>query len=173
VSAPVSYVALLDGGKRERTVTVRRLAPGIFEVRLDDQVHRVDAYRHDYGTLSLLVDGTSHSATLDERGAEVHVRLRDSVFPVEILDERRLRLRRAAGRFTAEGKQTVTSPMPGKVVKVLVGLGAQVREGDPLVVVEAMKMENELRSPKDGTVVELQAREGQTVEGNAKLCAVE
>jgi biotin carboxyl carrier protein len=173
VTAPVSYVALLDGGQRERAVQVRPLGPGLFEVRIGDQVHRVDAYRHDHGTLSLLVDGTSYSATLDERGARVHVRLDGSVFPIEILDERRLRLRRAAGRFTVEGKQTVTAPMPGKIVKVLASLGAEVREGQGLVVIEAMKMENELKSPKDGRVVELHVKEGQTVEGNAKLCAVE
>jgi biotin carboxyl carrier protein len=173
VTAPVSYVALLDAGTRERTVRVSPLGPGIFEVRIGDQVHRVDAYRHDHGTLSLLVDGASYSATLDERGSKVHVRLEGSVFPVEILDEKKLRLRRAAGRFTVEGKQTVTAPMPGKVVKVLAAVGAQVKEGQGLVVIEAMKMENELKSPKDGRVVELHVREGQTVEGNAKLCAVE
>ena len=173
MSSPASYVALLDGGKRERTVQVTPLGPGIFEVRIGGQVHRVDAWRHDHGTLSLLVDGTSYSATLDERGSRVQVCLDGSVFPIEILDERRLRLRRAAGRFTVEGKQTVTAPMPGKVVKVLAAKGAQVREGQGLVVIEAMKMENELKSPKDGRVVELYVQEGQTVDGNAKLCAVE
>ena len=133
MSVPVSYVALLDGGKRERTVRVTPLGPGLFEVRIGQVVHRVDAYRHDYGTLSMLVDGDSYSATLDERGASVHVRLDGSVFPIEILDERKLRLRRAAGTFTVEGKQTVTAPMPGKVVKVLVAPGAEVRQGQALL----------------------------------------
>jgi biotin carboxyl carrier protein len=95
------------------------------------------------------------------------------MFPLEILDEKKLRMRRASGRFTVQGKQTLTSPMPGKVVKVLVAVGDEVKEGQGLVVVEAMKMENELRSPKDGKVVELHVKEGQAVEGNARLCAVE
>ncbi|HLE44224.1 MAG TPA: biotin/lipoyl-containing protein, partial [Methylomirabilota bacterium] len=158
-----TYVALLDGGKREQTVEVTQQGPGIFEVRLGGQVHLVDAYRHDYGTLSLLVDGASYSATLDERGARLHVRVADSVYPIEILDEKKLRLRRAVGRSPVEGKRTLTAPMPGKVVKVLVALGDEVKEGQPLVVVEAMKMENEMKSPRDGKVVELHVREGQTV----------
>jgi biotin carboxyl carrier protein len=63
--------------------------------------------------------------------------------------------------------------MPGKVVKILVAMGDEVKEGQGLMVVEAMKMENEMKSPKAGKIVELHVKEGQTVEGNAKLCAVE
>lgn len=168
-----TYVALLDGGAREVAVDVSEQGPGTYEVRIGGEVHVVDAFKHDYGTLSLIVDTASWTAMLDPRGARVHVRVRDSTFPIEILDERRLRMRRAAGTFTAEGRQVVTSPMPGKVVKVLVKPGDEVKQGDGLVVVEAMKMENELKSPKDGTVVEVRVTEGQAVEGGAKLCAVE
>jgi biotin carboxyl carrier protein len=168
-----TYVALLDGGRREEAVEVRRAGPGRYEVKLRGKVHVVDAFRHDYGTLSLVVDTASYSAMLDWRDTKVNVRLRHSIIPLELLDEKKLRLRRAAGRFTVEGRQVVSSPMPGKVVKVLVKVGDVVRRGQALVVVEAMKMENELRSPKDGKVVELHASEGQAVEGNAKLCAVE
>ncbi len=168
-----TYVALLDGGRREEAVEVKRLSPGLYEVRLRGEVHIVDAFRHDYGTLSLIVDTASYSAMLDWRGTKVNVRLRHSTLPLELLDEKKLRLRRAAGRFSAEGRQLVTSPMPGKIVKVLVAAGDEVKQGQGLVVVEAMKMENELRSPKDGKVVELLVVEGQAVEANAKLCAVE
>jgi acetyl/propionyl-CoA carboxylase alpha subunit len=169
-----SYVALLQGGKKEIAVEVRELRPGIFEVRTGDEVHVVDA--HDYGEhlLQMLVDGHCRLAVLDPRGGgQLRVRLDDSVFPLEILDERKLRLRRAAGKFTVEGKQFVTAAMPGKIVKVLVKPGDVVKEGQGLIVVEAMKMENEMKSPKEGKVVEVAVREGQTVEGNAKLCAVE
>jgi biotin carboxyl carrier protein len=168
-----SYVALLDGGRREASIGVTRRGPGRYEVRIGDEVHVVDAFKHDYGTLSLIVNTRSYTATLDERGGRVNVRVRGSVYPLELLDERRLRLRRSAPRATAPGKQTVATPMPGKVVKVLVKQGDEVKEGQGLVVVEAMKMENVMKSPKDGRVVELLVREGQAVEGNAKLCAVE
>ncbi len=168
-----TYVALLDGGKREEQVKVRQTGPGIYEVEVRGRVHVVDAFKHDYGTLSLIVDTSSYTAMLDQRGPVVNVRIEDSVFPMEILDERKLRLRRAAGKFTVEGKQFVTAAMPGKIVKVLVKVGDEVKEGQGLVVVEAMKMENEMKAPKAGKVVEVNVREGQTVEGNAKLCAVE
>ncbi len=168
-----TYVALLDGGRREESIEVSRQAPGVYQVKIGEQVHVVDAFMHDSGTLSLIIDSASYTAMLDARGSQVHVRVKDSVFPIEILDEKKLRLRRAAGKFTVQGRQTVAAPMPGKVVKVLVEVGDEVREGQGLVVVEAMKMENEMRSPKDGKVVEVHVKEGQAVEGNAKLCAVE
>jgi biotin carboxyl carrier protein len=168
-----TYVALLDGGKREETIEVRQSAPGLYEVGLRGKLHVVDAFRHDHGTLSLIIDTASYSAMLDWRGTKVNVRLRHSIIPIEILDEKKLRLRRAVGKFSVEGKQNVTSPMPGKIVKVLVAVGDEVKEGQGLVVVEAMKMENEMRSPKDGKVVEVHVKEGQAVEGNTKLCAVE
>jgi biotin carboxyl carrier protein len=168
-----AYVALLDGGRREETVEVRRLGPGAYEVKVRGRIHVVDAFRHDYGTLSLLVDGKSHSAMLDWRETQVNVRLRHAVVSLELLDERKLRMRRAAGKFTVEGAQTIAAPMPGRVAKVLVRAGDEVREGQALVVFEAMKMENELRSPRDGKVVEVLAREGETVEAGAKLCTVE
>ena len=168
-----TYVALLDGGKREETVKVTRQGAGLYEVAIGGRVHQVDAFRHDYGTISLLVDTQSYSVQLDHRKAEVKVHIRDNQYSLEILDERRLRMRRAVGKLTLEGKQTLTSPMPGKVVKVLVRVGDEVKEGHGVVVVEAMKMENEMKSPKDGKVVELHVVEGQAVDGGAKLAAIE
>jgi biotin carboxyl carrier protein len=168
-----AYVALLDGGAREERVEVVRTGPGTYEVRLRGAVHAVDAFRHDHGTLSLLVDGESFAATLDERGGRVHVRVRGSVHPVEILSEAKLRLRRAPGKLTLTGKQTVIAPVACQVVKVLARPGDPVRAGDPVVVVAAMGMENALASPRDGRVAELHVAEGQAVEGNARLFAVD
>ena len=168
-----TYVALLDGGRREQTVEVTPQGAGAYEVVIGGKAHHVDAFRHDYGTISLLVDTQSYSVQLDPGPADVKVRIRGSTHRVEILDERRMRMRRAAGKFTVEGKQTLTAPMPGKVVKVLAKVGDEVKQGQGLLVIEAMKMENEVKSPKDGKLVELRAVEGQAVEGGAVLAAVE
>lgn len=168
-----TYVALLDGGKREESIEVRQTGAGTFEVRLRGEVHVVDAYKHDYGTLSLIVDTASYTATLDRRDSQVRVRVRDSVYPIEILDEKKLRIRQATARFTVDGRQTLTAPMPGRIVRVLAKAGDAVKAGQGLVVVEALQMENEMKSPKDGKVVEVLVAEGQAVEANAKLCVVE
>ena len=117
----------------------------------------------------------SRSARCDiEPGQEgqLHVLVGENVFALELLDERRLRLRQAGGKFSLEGPQRIDAPMPGKVVRVLVKAGDEVQEGQGLIVVEAMKMENELKSPKAGKVTELHAVEGAAVESGAKLAVV-
>jgi biotin carboxyl carrier protein len=167
------YVALLDGGKREESIRVTQEAPGIYQVELAGKLHRVDAFGHDHGTIGLIVDTEAYSVQLDHRATGVKVHIRGSQYSLEILDERRLRMRRAAGRFTVQGRQTITAPMPGKVVKLLAGAGDTVREGQGVVVIEAMKMENEMKSPKDGRVVEVHVVEGQAVEGGARLAVVD
>jgi biotin carboxyl carrier protein len=82
---------------------------------------------------------------------------------------------RAAGAGGAQnqGRAVVVASIPGKIVRVLVEEGAAVEAGDGLVVVEAMKMQNELKSPKAGTVVELRARAGATVNAGDVLVVVE
>jgi biotin carboxyl carrier protein len=72
-----------------------------------------------------------------------------------------------------EGRQVVTAPLPGRVQKVLVARGDAVKQGQPLLVFEALRMENELRSPRDGTVAEVEVQAGQDVARGARLLAVE
>jgi hypothetical protein len=88
-----TYVALLDGGRRQETVRVTPIGAGVYDVEVGGAVQRVDVARHDPGTMSLLVDGRSYSVELDERRTEARVRVGDSSHAIEILDERRMRLR--------------------------------------------------------------------------------
>jgi biotin carboxyl carrier protein len=174
----VRYHAIVGGVERLVEVTRRgeryRVAihPDTHE-SANPRVLEVDAVHLPGQAMSLVVDGRSVRTDV-EAGTDGHlaVLVGDEVHELDVLDERRLRLRRASGKFTLQGPQRVDSPMPGKVVRVLVKQGDQVQEGQGLVVVEAMKMENELKSPKAGLVTELHAQEGQAVEAGAKLAVV-
>jgi|SRR5271165_3775831 len=93
-------------------------------------------------------------------------------FQADIRDPRAWRGRKQ-GALEAEGRQQILAPMPGKVVRLLVKVGDEVEVGQGLIVVEAMKMQNEIRSPKKGKVERLQAKEGQPVNAGEVLAWVE
>jgi len=93
-------------------------------------------------------------------------------YDVSLADPRRLRGAQGSGG-SSPGRAQLTAPMPGKVVRVLVEQGQEVEAGQGVVVVEAMKMQNELKSPKAGTVAELRAAEGETVNAGDVLAVIE
>ncbi|MBX5483538.1 MAG: biotin/lipoyl-binding protein [Myxococcaceae bacterium] len=167
------YYATLKGQKEPVVVDVEPLKDGRYALTLNGKRHEVDALALEHGAVSMVIDNESYSVEFEDHEDEVAVLVKGHVVRVDVADERRRRLRAATAAFSAEGKQTITAPMPGKVVKVLVKVGDEVKEGQGLVVVEAMKMENELKSPKAGKVVEITAKEGSAVEMNAKLVVVE
>jgi biotin carboxyl carrier protein len=166
------YYATLGG--HERLVDLEPLGEGRFHVSLDGGAPRlVDAARLEGTSLHLLVDGRSHEAEVSDDEGAVVLRLGDVERRLELVDERRRRLAGASGPKAAIGRAVLKAPMPGKVVKLLVQPGDDVTEGQGVVLIEAMKMENELRSPKAGRVVSIVVVEGQTVEGRAELLSVE
>jgi len=173
VTGPKRYVTRVRGAKDSAPVDIEDLGDGRYLLTLQRRHHTVDARVLDHGAVSLIVDGRSYDVELDESGDEVQVLVDSELLTVDVADERAVSLRAGAAGFSVTGKVLVTAPMPGKVVRVLVAPGAQVTEGQGLVVVEAMKMENELKSPKAGTVIEVFAKEGSAVEANAKLLTVE
>lgn len=156
-----------------KALEVEALGNGLYAVTVDGQRHEVDSLVLPHGAVSMLLGDDSYNVDFEERGDEVGVLVRSEVLRFDIADERRLRMRAAAASFQVEGKQTITAPMPGKIVKIFVKPGDEVQEGQGLVVVEAMKMENELKAPRAGKVTEVFAVEGTAVENGAKLVVVE
>src|SRR5918995_7432235 len=146
--------ATVDG--RQVHVEVRG-GGGRYTVVLDGQPLAVDAQAEGDGSLSLIIDGRSDSAALEPRPRGYTVHLREDSLEVELVEG--ARGGGGGARPAAAGPLRVRAPMPGRLVRVLVEPGQEGRAGGGLVVMEAMKMENELRAPRAGRVAEVHARE--------------
>ncbi len=162
---------------RRRTVSIEPDGAtgqgGSFRVRVDGVLHEVDARPTDLG-LSLLFAGSGRSvdaAVVERRAGELLVQL-PRVSLIADVDGRRFR-RQAAGGTASGGELRIMAPMPGRVLRVLVKPGDDVEARQGLVVVEAMKMENEIRSPRAGRVKDVAVADGQSVEGGRLLVVIE
>jgi biotin carboxyl carrier protein len=171
----LQYEVEING--RLRQVTVRRV-DGRFAVAIDRRQWMIDAARIDAHTWSLLIEeevGTrSHEVTL-AAGAEagsLNVRADGARVAVSVNGRRRLGRKDEGAQAGGSGPFRVVAPMPGKIVRVLVRTGEAVQARQPLIVIEAMKMENELRAAGAGTVADIQVVDGQSVEAGALLAVI-
>jgi biotin carboxyl carrier protein len=169
-------------GDRVRSVSVVRKG-GLLHVTLDGHTHVVDARRVSATTLSLLVQNGTGELPVQSIDAAFAAQSAAGDFDVHLAGRAMTVQLRPAGSFgrqkkqggaaSGSGPQRVVAPMPGKVARVLVKAGDTVTARQGLVVVEAMKMENELRAARDGRVLELSVAEGQSVDAGAVLVVVE
>jgi len=125
------------------------------------------------GVTSLLLNNHSLEAVVEEQDGRWEVLIHGELYPVMVEDERSHRLAKARGSFSApDGEVLVKSPMPGTIITVPVGEGDVVREGDKVVILESMKMENELRAPRDGIVAHVRVGSGDGVEKGQVLMVI-
>jgi biotin carboxyl carrier protein len=190
----------IEAGGRPLLVTVNRVGDG-FAVSVDGRPYHVDFARIDANTLSLIVDSgvpadpqaSPADSSPDARGSDVEALGRGAVYDATVTadsdgrsvvlvgatpvvvrrNDRRRDSRRPGATTVAAGPLRITAPMPGRVVRVLVQPGAGVHARQPVVVVEAMKMENELRADRDGAVAEVHVREGMSVDAGALLIVIQ
>jgi biotin carboxyl carrier protein len=164
----------IEAGDRVRTVVVHRKGPRIHVV-LDGTTHVVDARRVGESTISMLVGARSIDASLAAQGAagafDVHVDGR--VVPIQIRQAGAFSRQKPEAASQGTGPQKIVAPMPGKIVRVLVKPHDEVKARQGLVVIEAMKMENELRAARDGRVREVLVAEGQSVDAGTALMVVD
>ena len=142
--------------------------------KVDGKPFSVDAVFTARDILSI-IEGEGNAFEVKRERAlngDLHMLVGSSRYACEINDPRSLRTRRAAGG-TTEGPQKITAPMPGKVVRIIIPQGGDVEAGKGVVVVEAMKMQNELKSPKDGKVQKVLVQEGATVNAGDTLAIIE
>ena len=143
----------------------------VSEVDFDELAASTEAIEVEPGVYSIVADGAVHEARVTQSRDGHTVLIGGERFEVAIEDPRSLS--RGANSGAGEGRRSVTAPMPGKVVRVLVQTGDAVEEGQGLVVVEAMKMQNEMKSPKAGTVIRVMTEAGATVAAGEALVVVE
>ncbi|MDB4960308.1 MAG: biotin/lipoyl attachment protein [Myxococcales bacterium] len=156
-------IVTTDG--RDRTVTIDGPSPdGRFKVALDGVERDVDARAIRPGTWSLLIDGTSFVVDLDQRRNGVAATVGASEALLQVQDALHKRLASAASPRAHVSGESIRAPIAGKVVKVLVTVGDVVPAGTPVIVLEAMKMENELIAERGGTVKTIAKTAGQAVD---------
>lgn len=177
--AKMRFIANLHGNEHIIVVDNHGRDDGAYTMTLDGKSFDVDAKLMKSHIVSALIDNHSYDVDVERASPEpldgrLAVRVRGRVVRFEMLDERRKKMKEAqSSRFEHAGAATVSSPMPGKVMKLLVGEGDDVVEGQGVVVVEAMKMENELKAPKAGTVTVIRVKEGDAVESGAAMLVIE
>ena len=155
-------------GKKRRVELASAVATGMAVCVVDGNAITVDARMLQPGVMSLRVEGRQYRCVLDGDAVLIGGRR----FTFEISDPRSLQGRRSAVSGAA-GPRSVKAPMPGRVVRVLVAVGDDVAEQQGVIVIEAMKMQNELMSPKAGKVVRVAVAEGDTVGAGDGLVVVD
>ncbi len=167
---PRVFIAKLDD--REVTVEVEPTGPAVYRIRIDGAEQLVDA-RTVGGGLSLLIEGKNHEVSLTRAEDDFDVLLENRRFQFRLLTEDRARRAAARGGRELTGRREVKASMPGKVIDLLVQVGDHVQAKQGLLVIEAMKMENEIKSQGAGEVKAIHVKPGQAVESGEVLLVLE
>ncbi|HEV2616005.1 MAG TPA: biotin/lipoyl-containing protein [Candidatus Acidoferrales bacterium] len=157
-------------GESARNIEIERHGKQI-HFRIDGRDVHADVAEIQPEVYSILIDGEAFEARIESGASGLRVQIDRREFPIVIIDPRRWR-RDGNELAAAEGHQQVVSSMPGKIVRVMVRAGELVEAGQGLLVVEAMKMQNEIKSPKAGTIERIAAHEGQTVNAGEVLAVI-
>lgn len=161
-------------GENEVNVELRRVGARVF-ANIDGHEYELDARQSSSGVMLRTAKGKIFACRVEGKpssGKPVDVFVGAHRYPVTLTDPKRLRAAAAAGG-NSDGAARIVAPMPGKVVRVLVEPGAQVEAGAGVIVVEAMKMQNEMKAPKAGVVAALNVAVGATVNGGDVLAVIE
>jgi biotin carboxyl carrier protein len=163
-----------DGAAQTYSVELVRSKSGELVCRVNGEVIKggLDAQTPERDIISMLVGSKSYEVRRDGSGAELQVTVGEERFAVDVRDPRSLKARRAKAG-ASEGPKKITAPMPGKVVRIVSPAGTEVEAGQAVIVIEAMKMQNELKSPKKGIVKKITAAEGATVNAGDALAIIE
>ena len=164
---------VVRSGDRQFRVSPRLVENGEYEdhylVLMDDIEHRLSVTRITPTHLSILIGNKSYNVEVEKSGQEYRVTTRGEVYTFKVADE----YLQPSTEESGGGEAVITAPMPGLVVKIMVKEGDEVKAGQGLLVLEAMKMQNEIQTPGSGTVSEIPVEQGQTVMTGDTLVVIE
>lgn len=158
----------------DKSIPVTIEETGFFQYRLiiNGKEKLVDAHRTEACVYSIIIDGKSYEVDISFNGDEFVVNIDGETYKINVIDERRKILKKIASPARVSGVQIITAPMPGRIVKILKNAGDRVEKNQGVIIVEAMKMENELKVNNSGVVKTIYVKEGDTVEAGQKLVEV-
>ena len=167
----MAYKATL--GDQTYTISVHELDEHQYKIVIDDEEHIIDGRQLTGHMYSLLVEHQSFTVDVAEKDDDYTVAYEGKSFQVSVLDERKARRGGAGASLGGADEKEVCSMMPGKVVELLAQVGDAVEKDQGVIIIEAMKMENEIRAPVAGTVKAIHVEAGQTVESGELLVELE
>ena len=167
----MAFIAKL--GDQNYTVEIEEIGKSLYRVSVDGNEILVDGKKTGRSNYSLIINHRSFEVDVDIAEAEYRVLVDGRSYHIELVDERRMRVGGFQSGIQLQGRQNISVPMAGKVIAVLVNEGDHIEKGQGLVIVEAMKMENEVRSPVQAEVKEVKVKAGQAVVSGELLLVVE
>jgi len=164
----MKYITTVDGKEFQIEIVDEK------HIRVGDRLLTVDFESvNGQPVFSIILDGKSYESFISEGDEGWQVLMRGRQYQITVEDEREKRLRAAAGGGVAEGGEfNLKAPMPGLVVAIPVSEGQEIKKGQVLIILESMKMQNELKSPKDGVVERIRVKTGESVEQKQALLSV-
>jgi biotin carboxyl carrier protein len=165
------YVATIEGTEHE--IEIEELAPESFAIQLGETRFEADLRRVGPQSFSVLLGRRSFDFDVVRDGDEIVVSSRHGSTRLSVVGAARRAARASARKRDHAGPAQIRAQMPGRIVNVLVAAGDQVKSGQGILIIEAMKLENEMKSPKDGKVVEVNVAAGQTVEKGTLMIVIE
>ena len=160
---------------RTAWVNLRNQNGNLLEVEVDGKIYQVDLFHTSGGTFSIIENGHSYNIELvpQKQPKKYTAYTLYKSYEVEVIDAETRYLINRGSNGTMSSEKTITSPMPGKIIKLLVQEGDLVKKGEPVIIIAAMKMESVYKAPVDGVIKKINVKEGDTIEGNQVLIEIE
>lgn len=160
---------------RKAEVKILEAVGHVLKVEIDGKIHELDYAKVGDGIYSFLLDGKSieMSVTRTAKPKSFEVKHDCYNYKAEVVDSEAKYQKSRKQSSVEDDEKTISSPMPGKVVKIPVNIGDKVSTGDTLIIISAMKMESEYKAKSDGVIKEILVEEGSTIDGNQPLITIE